>query len=49
MTTFVCTKCGYEFKAEKKPDLCPFCYAPIHHLIPKKDEPDEQPQDSDKD
>ena len=37
---WVCTKCGEEVESEKRPDLCPMCYAPLHHLVPKdrKDE-----------
>jgi len=33
---WVCTKCGHEMESEKHPDLCPMCYAPMHHMIPKK-------------
>ena len=37
MTTWVCTKCGFEVKAEQQPALCPCCYAPTHHMSPKKE------------
>ena len=39
---WVCTKCGYEMESEKHPDLCPMCYAPMHHMIPKKGQEDKK-------
>ena len=37
---YVCTKCGYEVESDKQPDLCAMCYAPKHHMIPKKEQSD---------
>lgn len=39
---WVCTKCGHEMESEKHPDLCPMCYAPMHHMIPKKGQEDKK-------
>lgn len=39
---YVCTKCGYEVESDKQLDLCMMCYAARHHMIPKKEEKQEE-------
>lgn len=45
---WVCTKCGHEMESEKHPDLCPMCYAPMHHMIPKKGQEEKKDEKKEK-